>query len=187
MSYFRSLSATLLAAAATFSLVTSSGCGTSAVGVDECRDIEQARCRSSASCLDTRGNPLIDDVPACERYYRDHCLHGLATKPPAGASVGACLDVIEAAGRCASSDPEAALDCTETASRPRANFTRACDLVAHPERAVECAFLLETPDEDPDGSAGQSSGGQAGTDTGGTAGQSSSPSAESGQGGVATE
>ncbi|HEX2869688.1 MAG TPA: hypothetical protein VHP33_00500 [Polyangiaceae bacterium] len=185
MSYFRSLSATLLSAAATFSLVTASSCGTSAVGVDECRDIEQARCRANASCLDARGNPLIEDVGACERYYRDHCLHGLAAKPPAGASVGACLDVIEAAGRCAKGDPEAPLACTETASNPRGNFSRACDLVAHPERAVECAFLLETPDEG-DGSAGQSAGGQAGTDTGGSAGQSSS-SAESGQGGVAPE
>ena len=187
MSYFRSLSATLLSAAATFSLVTSSGCGTSAVGVDECRDIEQARCRANASCLDARGNPLIEDVSACERYYLDHCLHGLAAKPPAGASVDACLDVIETAGLCAKSDPEAALDCTETASRPRTSFTRACDLVAHPERAVECSFLLETPDEEPDGSAGQSSGGQAGTESGGTTGQSGSTSAESGQGGVTAE
>jgi hypothetical protein len=187
MSYFRSLSATLLSAAATFSLVTASSCGTSAVGVDECRDIEQARCRANAYCLDARGNPLIEDVPACERYYRDHCLHGLAAKPPAGASVAACLDVIEAAGRCAKSDPEAALDCTETASSPRGSFVRACDLVAHPERAVECAFLLETPDEEPAGGAGQSSGGQAGTDTGGSVGESGSPSAESGQGGVTAE
>jgi hypothetical protein len=183
MSYFRLLSATLLSAAATFSLVTASGCGTSAVGVDECRDIEQARCRASASCLDAKGNPLIEDVPACERYYRDHCLHGLAVKPPAGASVGACLDVIEAAGRCAKSDPEAPLDCTETASTPRGNFSLACDLVAHPERAVECAFLLEVPEEDGSGGAG----GQAGSESGGSAGQSGSTSAESGQGGVAPE
>lgn len=185
MSYFRSLSATLLSAAATFSLVTASSCGTSAVGVDDCRDIEQARCRASASCLDANSNPLIEDVGACERYYRDHCLHGLAVKPPTGASVSACLDVIEAAGRCAKGDPEAALDCTDTASRPRGNFSRACDLVAHPERAVECAFLLETPDDEPDGSAGQSAGGQGGS--GGNAGQSGSTGAESGQGGVAPE
>ena len=184
MSYFRSLSATLLSAAATFSLVTASSCGTAAVGVDECRDIEQARCRASASCLDKDGDPLIKDVDACERYYRDHCLHGLAVKPPAGASVSACLDVIETAGRCAKKDPEAALDCTETESTPRGNFSRACDLVAHPERAVECAFLLEVPDEDPDGGAGQSAGGQAGTSSGGQSGSSSS---ESGQGGVAAE
>jgi len=173
MSYFRTLSATLLSAAATFSLVTASSCGTSAVGVDSCRDIEQARCRASASCLDSAGSPLITDVPACERYYRDHCLHGLAVKPPAGASVSACVQLIQAAGDCAASDPEATLaDCPITDAH--AGFTRACDVVAHPERANECAFLLETPAED-DGTAGQ--GGQNGGDA--------SSGASGGQGGSA--
>lgn len=172
MSYFRSLSATLLAAAATFSLVTASSCGTSAVGVDTCRDIEQARCRASASCLDANGAPLIADVPACERYYRDHCLHGLAVKPPAGASVSACVQVIEAAGKCAADDPAATLtDCPATDRRP--GLSRACDVIAHPERATECAFLLDTPDVS-DGTAGQSAGGQTSTDnsSGASAGQS---------------
>ncbi|MES1186733.1 MAG: hypothetical protein ABUL60_23165 [Myxococcales bacterium] len=172
MSYLRSLSATLLAAAATFSLVTSASCGTNAVGVDDCRDIEQARCRASAACLNDDGAPLIDDVPACERFYRDHCLHGLAVKPPAGASVSACVQVIEAAGKCAKSDPASTLsDCPITDRR--AGLTRVCDVVTHPERATECSFLLDTPDVS--GAAGQSSGGQGGTDdssSGATAGQS---------------
>lgn len=172
MSYFRSLSATLLATAATFSLVTASSCGTNAVGVDDCRDIEQARCRASASCLNDDGAPLIDDVPACERYYRDHCLHGLAVKPPAGASVAACVQVIEAAGECAKSDPGSTLDDCPVTDR-RAGLTRACDVVTHPERATECSFLLDVPDDS--GAAGQSSGGQGGSDssTGASAGQSS--------------
>jgi hypothetical protein len=167
MSYFRSLSATLLAAAATFSLVTASSCGTSAVGVDDCRDIEQARCRASTVCLDADGAPLIEDVGACERYYRDHCLHGLAAKPPAGASVSACVQVIDAAGQCAQSDPASTLaDCPVTDRRP--GLTRACDVVTHPERTTECAFLLDTPDVS-DGTAGQSAGGQSGADTSSTA------------------
>jgi hypothetical protein len=172
MSYFRSLSATLLSAAATFSIVTAS-CGTNAVGVDDCRDIEQARCRASASCLDADGVPLIQDVPACERYYRDHCLHGFAVKPPAGADVAGCIQIIEQAGRCAQEDPESELGCTETASRRRTGFATACDVVIHPERATECAFLLDKPDED-DGTAGEGAGGQPSSDTsgGGTAGQS---------------
>src|SRR5882724_3002222 len=99
MRYLRSFTATLLSAAITFSLVTASGCGTNAVGVDDCRSIEQARCHAGAPC------GIIEDVDACDRYYRDHCLHGLATKPPAGASVSACVQVIEAAGRCAQADP----------------------------------------------------------------------------------
>jgi hypothetical protein len=177
MSYFRSLSATLLSAAATFSIVTAS-CGTNAVGVDDCRDIEQARCRANASCLDADGVPLIQDVPACERYYRDHCLHGFAVKPPAGADVSACIQVIEQAGRCAQEDPESDLSCTETTAARRAGFTKACDVVTHPERATECAFLLDTPDEN-DGSAGQGSGGQTSSDT--------SSGAAAGLGGAADE
>ena len=186
MSYFRSLSATLLAAVATFSLVTASSCGTSAVGVDSCRDIEQARCRASASCLNADGVRLIDDVPACERYYRDHCLHGLAVKPPASASVSACVQVIEAAGECAASDPAVTLDdCPITDRRPGLN--RACDVVIHPERATECAFLLDTPDVS-DGVAGQSTGGQTSADTPSepSAGQSGATS-ETAQGGALVE
>jgi hypothetical protein len=176
MSYFRSLSATLLSAAATFSIVTAS-CGTNAVGVDDCRDIEQARCRASASCLDADGVPLIQDVPACERYYRDHCLHGFAVKPPAGADVAGCIQLIEQAGRCAQEDPDSELGCTDTASARRTGFTSACDVVTHPERAVECAFLLDTPEDE--GSAGQGSGGQTSSDT--------SSGATSGQGAAAGE
>jgi len=190
MSYFRTLSATLLSAAATFSLVTASSCGTSAVGVDDCRDIEQARCRASAPCLDSNGSPVINDVGACERYYRDHCLHGLTVKPPASASVSDCINVIEAAGRCAKADPQSPLSCTETASRRRQGFTQACDLIARPERAVECAFLLETPDPS-DGAAGQSAGGQAGAPSeasaDGSGGRTSSAGGETAQAGANLE
>ena len=169
MSYFRSLSATLLSAAATFSIVTAS-CGTSAVGVDDCRDIEQARCRASASCFDADGVPLIQDAPACERYYRDHCLHGFAVKPPAGADVSGCIQLIQKAGRCAQEDPDSELSCTETSSAAKSGFSKACDVVTHPERADECAFLTDVPETD--GGAGQ--GGQAGSDASGagTSGQS---------------
>jgi hypothetical protein len=161
MSYFRSLSATLLSAVTTFSIVTASGCGTKAVGVDDCRDIERARCRAGAAC------GVVDDVPACERYYRDHCLHGLATKPPSNAVVDACVQVIERAGRCASADPKSSLtECEEAVSEEYWTVTTACDVVAHPELTTECAFLTDTPPVD--GSGGQ--GGQAASG-GGTAGE----------------
>lgn len=169
MSFFRSLSATLLSAFTTFSLVTASSCGTNAVGVDECRDIERARCRAANPC------GIVTDVSACERYYRDHCLHGLATKPPADASVSACVQVIEAAGRCASADPEAELkDCDEGAA-PGRGLKLACDVVEHPELTTECAFLLNVPPPD-DGTGGQAGQGSTGEDAdetaaGGTSGQ----------------
>ena len=164
MSFLRSLSATLLAGVSTFSLVTASGCGTKAVGVDACRDIEQARCRAGDPC------GLIDDVAACERYYRDHCLHGLATAPPAGASVEACVQVIRGAGECAESDPETPLEeCESSVPAPTFGLATACDVVRHPELATECAFLTDTPPVEGTGGQGGSGtdepagGGQAGT------------------------
>ncbi len=166
MSYFRSLSATLLSAVTTFCIVTASGCGTKAVGVDECRDIERARCRAGDPC------GIIDDVAACERYYRDHCLHGLAAKPPSSAVVDGCVQVIEAAGRCASSEPSSSLeDCEEPVTESRRGLRTACDVVAHPELTPECAFLTDTPPDD---------------GTGGQGGQPSS-SGESGHGGTSGE
>jgi hypothetical protein len=180
MRYLRSLTATLLSAAITFSLVTASGCGTNAVGVDDCRDIERATCHAGAPC------GIIEDVDACDRYYRDHCLHGLATKPPAGASVSGCVQVIEAAGRCAQADPTATLSsCAETVTvtDPTETLNTACDVVKHPELTTECAFLTDTPPVE--GSAGQSAGGQSGTDTTpDTAGQSGAAGAETAQGGA---
>lgn len=157
MSYLRSLSATLLSAAISFGLV-SAGCGTTAIGIDECRDIEQARCRAAKSC------GLIDDADACERYYRGHCLHGLPAKLQSGDSVASCIEVIEAAGRCAEPDPTVELaDCSEPVATSKQGFTKACDVVVHPERTPECVFLSEQPEDE--GSAGQSAGGQTATDS----------------------
>lgn len=164
MSLYRSLSASLLSAATTFSIVTASGCGTSALAVDDCRSIEYARCDASVPC------GLVDDAAACKRYYRDHCLHGLLVKPPAGA-VGECVRVIREAGQCAAEDPEASLtDCAVT--EPRTDLDLACDVVAHPERADECTFLLEEPPPD-SGSGGQSGTAGSASDepAGGTGGQ----------------
>jgi hypothetical protein len=162
MSFLRSLSATLLAGVSSFSLVTASGCGTKAVGIDDCRDIEQARCRAGELC------GLVDDVAACERYYRDHCLHGLAIAPPKGASVESCVQVIRGAGECAKTDPETPLDeCESTASRT--GLATACDVVKHPELASECAFLTDTPPV-------EGEGGQGGTGAEEPAGSAGTPS-----------
>lgn len=178
MSYLRALSATLLSAATTFTLVTASGCGTNAIGVDDCRDIQQARCRAGKAC------GIVDDVPACERYYRDHCLHGLAISPPAGTSVAACVDVIEAAGRCAEADPEIDLrDCDPEVTSRKQSLTLACDVVRHPERANECSFLSDLPDTST-GSAGQSAGGAADEGSGATGGVDAASGGESTAGGA---
>jgi len=157
MSAFRFLSATLLSAMSSFSVVAASGCGTEAVGVDDCRVIEQARCDAGQHC------GLVDDVQACRRFYRDQCLHGLSARAAAGTSVAACVSVIQAAGRCAAQDPEIALaDCgEEPVPQPLAGLRSACDVVLYPERTTECSFLA--PDlEVPEGTGGQGSTGSGG-------------------------
>jgi hypothetical protein len=95
-----------------FAVVSGTGCGTDAKDVDECRDIEQARCEAAKPC------GLVDDVDACKRFYRDHCLHGMVVESPGRAQVNACVDAIREAG-----------DAKE------------CNTVLYPERTAACSFL----------------------------------------------
>jgi hypothetical protein len=82
-------------------------CGTDAVGVETCRQVEEARCRQAPKCPEIdlskprhRDTPN-SDVDACIRFYRDACLHGLATNADPGAlSLRQCVDAINR-GDCA--------------------------------------------------------------------------------------
>lgn len=107
--------------------IIATACGNDAVGVEACRQIEEARCKRGPQCgIDMsipvhRGTPS-HDVDACIRYYRDACLHGLATdKEPGAVQVQACIDAIN---------------------------TPDCTVVKNPETSPACAFLIppvETP------------------------------------------
>jgi hypothetical protein len=96
-------------------LVPLGACGTSAIGVDICNEIESARCTRAANLGDCGINfelPFGDsstqssseNAATCIRFYSIACLHGLVTPyvPPAtGAnSVADCVDAI-ANGSCA--------------------------------------------------------------------------------------
>jgi hypothetical protein len=79
--------------------VLANGCGTSAVDVDGCRQIEEARCRQAPACgisLDELNITSGTSVEACVRFYDDACLHGLAVGDPGPADVSACVAAIEA-------------------------------------------------------------------------------------------
>ena len=160
----RDLCLGVLAALTVFG-VTGSGCGTAAVGIDACRDIETARCEAAQYC------GRIDDVEACQRYYRDHCLHGLAegVEAPTPDQVEACVKTIERAGQCAKEDRAARLvDCDPQVSEDPRGADLACTIVLLPEFATECSFLGplgELPDRPGDGGQGgtsPSAGGQGG-------------------------
>jgi hypothetical protein len=126
-----------------FALVGSaaSGCGADAVGIEDCRQIEQARCDTGAAC------GLVKDIDACKRFYRDHCLHGLALEgSPGSAQVKACVTALTTAAECARTrgplvptdkcDPGIGLT----------NVATPCDLVSKPEQTEPCRFLVpDTP------------------------------------------
>jgi hypothetical protein len=80
-------------------LPLASGCGTDAVDVDGCRQIEEARCRQAPACgitLDELNFTTGTSVDACIRFYDTACLHGLAVSDPGPSAVNACVAAIEA-------------------------------------------------------------------------------------------
>ena len=156
----------LLSAVCAFTLVSATGCGTDAQGVDECRDIEQARCTAAKNC------GLISDVPACQRFYRDQCLHGLPVASPGSVKVQECVATIRAAGVCATqSDGADTLlqECESAVTASAPGVRTACGLVKEPEKAVECSFLTPSAggasnsgDGNSAGEAGEAGSGGAG-------------------------
>jgi len=143
----------LLSALVSFALTSASGCGTDAVGVDDCRKIESARCEAGHVC------GIIDDTVTCERFYRDHCLHGLAVEEAPGApKVTACVKAIAAAGKCG---PKTKLDdCTAIEATEQSELKSPCDVILHPEWVEQCSFLADTGAGGEGGSTG--GGGQSG-------------------------
>jgi hypothetical protein len=157
-------------------ILAPASCGTNAKGIEDCRSIELARCEASAPC------GVITDVDGCQRFYRDHCLHGLAVSPPGSDVINACVDAIRAAGACAASVD--GIDCP-----PPSTPGEACYAVQHPEKLRPCSFLGTTEGEggSGNGTGGSSSGGDAAAGSpdasGGTAGASSTGGASSGESG----
>jgi hypothetical protein len=115
------------------------GCGTDAVGVSECRDLEQARCTAASSC----GFPAVSE---CRRFYRDHCLHGISLETVNDIDVQACVADIERAGSCAADRGQNTIagDCATPVATTSSRST-VCDVVLRPEIATACAFLGSTP------------------------------------------
>jgi hypothetical protein len=136
-----------------FALVSSPGCGTDAIGVEDCRDIERARCAAAAHC------GVIDDVGECQRFYRDHCLHGLPTAAPDRVQVEQCVATIETLGECAArgGGTEAEFsDCPGvTAIDPTLST---CEVILSPQRAHACSFLTGKPVEPSGGGQGGQGG-----------------------------
>jgi hypothetical protein len=113
-------------------------CGTDAVGVSECRDVERARCAAAVNC----GYP---DVTECQRFYRDHCLHGVAVDSVNAVDVDNCVRQIENAGRCQAEHPGSAPSACEVPIPTQGQVASVCEVVLQPELASACAFLTPAP------------------------------------------
>lgn len=168
MSVLSTVSCALLSAATAFTIVTAAGCGTDAKGVDDCREIEEARCSAAKNC------DLIKDVSECQNFYRDQCLHGLAVSPPGSTQIKSCVATIRAAGLCALQATDTApSDCTNAPSS-ETSATTTCEIVTNPELTSECSFLK--PDADA-GTGGSGGGGGGASDSDGSAATAGSDAA----------
>ena len=120
-------------------LAAAVSCDSGAVGVNACRDIEDARCEAGLPC------GIIADVAACKRFYRDHCLHGLASLTvPSADQVGACTNTIALAGECSAEGHTELTDCPDPPSSST-ELTLVCDVVQEPQATAECDFLNDPP------------------------------------------
>ena len=154
MSPLRFVATAGLSAVVTFLVIQAAGCGTKAVGIGECREIEDARCEAAAHC----GEQIpVDDVEACKRFYRDQCLHGLAVKEePSSSAVRDCVAAITSAGNCArdqGADTPIA-KCDELAEAVYQELETVCDVIERPQNIDACFFLNDSGDE-PSATGGQ--------------------------------
>jgi hypothetical protein len=161
-------------AAVSVSLALAAGCGPDAVGVDDCRKIENARCEAASHCGDRFS---ITDVDECKRFYRNQCLHGLQTgKSPGAGQVAACVRIIQTAGACAAQNsPTATLAaCGDPlAGETNPELRDVCKVVETPELTAECAFLSGAATGGSSSSAGgggSGGSGEGGSNAGGAAG-----------------
>lgn len=126
-------------------------CGTDAVGVSECREVEEARCTAAVSCG-------YSDVEECRRFYRDHCLHGVALDKVDAVQVDQCVAQLQNAGQCAAEQPEVApANCTQPIET-QGNVAKVCDVVLRPELATACAFLVPAPAPAPEPASADAGG-----------------------------
>lgn len=133
-------------------------CSDDAVGVDTCRRIETARCHAAQACGE------LSDADRCERFYRDHCLHGFAGLAPGKREADSCVEALDEVAECARSG----------SCEPR------CDAVQTPGVLAECAFLADDGEDEDENDDNEGSTGGAG----GAAGSDDQPAGASGAAGA---
>src|SRR5271165_1371157 len=84
-----------------FIVLAAIACGTDAVGVDACQQIQAAECQAAPACgivLEPPYHTSGTDIDECIRFYNDQCLHGLASgSDPGTTAVDDCANAIRTA------------------------------------------------------------------------------------------
>lgn len=117
------------------------GCGTDAVGVEACRQVEMARCDLAPLCAGFDGSPNIktaEQTQNCRQLYSDHCLLGLEnTKSEVGqADIDACVKALKKTADCP--DPQ-----SSTAGACGVNLRDGVDQTLQPCRILQQPHWLE--------------------------------------------
>lgn len=124
------------------------GCTTDAVAIEDCREIESARCEASVPC----GVITSAEVKECQRVYREQCLHGIAgPKAPTADQQKQCVNLIVEAGQRATelaeelaSAPEGETDGDAGETSPaQSEYGVSCRIISEPWRREECNYLNE--------------------------------------------
>jgi len=134
---------------------TLASCGTDAVGVEACRQIETTRCESLVSCpADQGGFAGQEQITACSLYYRDQCLLGIeSTVEPSEAQVTACVDAVKATAACAKAGAPSMNGCAGAPLIASADPTAVspCRMIVEKvELLAACSFVASAA---PDGGA----------------------------------
>jgi len=126
-------------------------CGSDAVGIDACRQIEEARCEAARTCgLPRTGTPpgsvTDEQVESCKLFYRDQCLHGIQNDQTetTEADTQQCVAAVNAATACAQSG---AADMSACPGAPLATgadpAVAPCTIITSAvEKLAACAFVV---------------------------------------------
>ncbi|WP_437948161.1 hypothetical protein WME98_47035 [Sorangium sp. So ce296] len=178
-------------------------CGTAAVGIGACRQIETARCEAAAACPAWVGSADADEkVDACVEFVWDQCLHGIENAgtednpapEPTESQIQACVDAVGATRKCAADNVASMAECSAAQLADGADGAISpCEVITKRAHALKaCAFVVKPPTGAGGGSGDGGGGGSAGADgegggNGGGAGAGAGADGEGGGGGAGAD
>ncbi|MDI3287538.1 hypothetical protein [Polyangium sp. 15x6] len=135
----------LAAALGLLAATVASACGTDAVGIDACREIETARCEATQACGATEAEATF-----CINLYRDQCLHGIQNDvEPSADATARCVEAVRAVAACARAGAATMADCPAEpliAAADPAAIAPCLVITRKPEQLADCAFVVKPVD-----------------------------------------